>query len=174
VSASRALASIFLLGAAACGPPPDFTVRGMDVYVETDASFAGRADLPARLESTVDAALRYWGGDWRDLQDVTVTLAGAQYVPCGGNASSLGCYENGEIRVSTRDPGIGTFHCVEQTVLVHEVGHAVIGDPLHTDPRWMGLDPVADELAGRRGYTESGEVECTIWLSVWRHPIGSR
>jgi hypothetical protein len=173
VSVLRALATIVFLLAAACGPPPDFTVRGTDGYVETDASFAARADLPSRIESTIDTALWYWGGDWSDLRGASITLVGEQYVPCGGNASSLGCYENGEIRVSTRDPGIGTFHCVEQTVLVHEVGHAVIGDPLHTDPRWMLLEPVAHLLAGRTGYTDSGEVECTIWISVWRHPIGT-
>ncbi|HSN90017.1 MAG TPA: hypothetical protein VLS93_02215 [Anaeromyxobacteraceae bacterium] len=174
MSVWRALATIILLGAASCGPPPDFSVRGTGVYVESDAPFARQGDLPARLESTIDAALRYWGGDWIDLRGTTITLVGAQYVPCGGQASSLGCYEHGEIRVSTRDPGIGTFQCVEQTVLVHEIGHAAIGDPQHTDPRWMDLEPVADELRGRTGYTESGEVECTIWVSVWRHPLGTR
>lgn len=143
------------------------------MIVQSDAIFAHREDLPARIESTLDAALLYWGGGWEDLERVTVTLSGAQHVACGGSASALGCYEDGEIRVSTTDPGIGAFRCVEQTVLVHEVGHAVIGDRLHTDPRWMALDPVAAALDGRIGYTEDGEVACEIWVSVWRHPLGT-
>jgi hypothetical protein len=43
---------------------------------------------------------------------------------------------------------------------------------MHHDARWMELDPVADALRGRRGYTPDGEVDCVIWLSVWRHPRG--
>jgi hypothetical protein len=57
---------------------------------------------------------------------------------------------------------------------VHEVGHAVLGDALHDDPRWMELEPVAERLAGRRGYARHGERECVIWVSVWRHPHGRR
>lgn len=169
----RAPLAAALLAAAACGPSPDFFVHGTGVIVRSDAVFAQREDLPARMESTMETALRYWGGDWRDLEGVVVTLSGAQHVACGGAASALGCYEDGEIRVSTTDPSIGSFHCVEQTVLVHEIGHAVIGDRLHTDPRWMLLDPVAAVLGGRRGYTEDGEIECQIWVSVWRHPLGT-
>ena len=45
---------------------------------------------------------------------------------CGDHAGAFGCYD-GDIRVTTRDPSF-PFSCVEQTVLVHEVGHAVIGD----------------------------------------------
>lgn len=162
---------VLLLAAAACGPRPDFFVRGVAVVVESDASFARSEDLPSRVETTIDAALRYWGGDWGDLAGSTVSLSGSQHVSCGGLESAIGCYEDGEIRVSTRDPGIGAFHCVEQTVLVHEIGHAVIGDRMHADPRWMQLDPVADALGGRTGYTETGEIDCVIWLSVWRHPL---
>jgi hypothetical protein len=162
-----------LAGLAGCarGTAPDFYVHGTGVVVDTQAPFAHRPDLPARIESTMGAALQYWGGRWSDLAGSTVTLAGSQHVMCGGSASSLGCYD-GDIRITTVDPGIGTFSCVEQTVLVHEIGHAVIGDPNHEDPRWMELEPVADALAGRTGYAADGETDCTIWLSVWRHLRG--
>jgi hypothetical protein len=162
---------------AACGggrgQGPDFLVRGVGVVVETDAPFAQRSDFPARVEDTIDVALEYWGGSWSDLEGSTLTLVGAPSVKCEGKggAGALGCYD-GDIRVSTRDPGIGTFSCVEATVLVHEVGHAVLGDTMHDDPRWMEMDEVAAALSDRRGYSDAGEVPCIIYPSVWRHPLG--
>lgn len=156
---------------AACEPvAPDFDVRGVGVFVQTDAPFAQHPELPSRVESTLHVALRYWGGDWRALQGRTITLGGAS-VTCNGVEGALGCFD-GDIRVATVDPGLGTFQCVEQTVLVHEVGHAVIGDRLHEDPRWMEFDAVAEALAGRVGYTTDGEVDCDLSVSVWRHPNG--
>ena len=47
--------------------------------------------------------------------------------------------------MTTRDRSDGTFSCVEETVLVHEIGHAVIGDADHTDPRWMEMDGLSEE-----------------------------
>ncbi len=171
---ARSVAVAVGLLAASCGGgrEPDFYVHETGVVVASDVPFASRRDLPARLESTVAAALAYWGGDWRALRGRTITLSGAARVTCAGGEPSLGCYD-GTIRVTTSDPGLGPWACVEQTVLVHEVGHAVLGDPLHEDPRWMQLEPVGDALAGRTGYTATGEVGCTIYLSVWRHPLGS-
>ncbi len=160
--------------AASCdGRQADFYVRDTAVVVNTSAAFASRPEFPARIESTVAVALAYWGGNWKDLRGTTITLSGEPYVSCRGNPRALGCYD-GDIRITTADPSFGTFRCVEQTVLVHEIGHAVIGDPLHEDPRWMDLEPVADALSGRVGYTGDGEADCTIFVSVWRHPLGTR
>lgn len=167
---SAALALLALASAPGCGAPPGFALHGARVLVATDAPFAQQADLPGRVESTLDAALRYWGGGWDALEGVSIELTAETSVACGG-VQALGCWD-GDIRITTRDPGAGTFHCVEQTILVHEVGHAVLGDPLHLDPRWMRLEPVRDALAGRRGYTGDGVVECVLFPSVWRHPPG--
>jgi len=157
----------------ACGSPatpqrPDFVVHDTLVYVHSDATFARRADLPARVESTIEAALTYWGGSWEELAGRSVTLEGAALVACDGVPSASGCFD-GDIRVSTSDLGT-TFSCVEQTELVHEVGHAVIGDAAHLDPRWMDFTPVADALGGRVGYADEAEVDCPIVVGVWRHP----
>ena len=170
---TRAVAFALLGGFAACGngnddPPPDFFVRGVGVVVSSSAPFASKADLPARIESTLGVALAYWEGDWSALEGRTITLEGDRYVPCAGAPAAVGCYD-GNIRVSTQDAGF-TFRCVEQTVLVHEVGHAVIGDPHHTDPRWMDFASVTQTLAGRTGYSAEGEVPCQLWVSVWQHP----
>jgi hypothetical protein len=162
---------IAFVATACSGDAPDFYLHDTAVRVDTDAPFAHAPEFPSRLESTIDAALAYWGGDWAILRGREITLSGASYVSCRGTDRALGCYD-GDIRVSTSDPGIGAFQCVEQTVLVHEVGHAVIGDRLHEDPRWMELEPVQDALRGRVGYSADGEVECAIYVSVWRHPLG--
>ena len=174
-NAGRRAASLALLGGlVACGsrvePVPDFRVRGAAIVVNSSAPFALQADLPARIESTVDVGLAYWGGNWRILDGMTITLEGDRYVDCGGMGGAIGCYD-GDIRVSTQDASI-TFSCVEQTVLVHEIGHAVIGDPNHLDPRWMDFASVTQDLTGRTGYSEDGVVPCQLWVSVWQHPPG--
>ncbi len=169
---SQSLALLALVAAGCGGQPADFYVHDTGVVVHTSAPFASRPEFPSRIESTIAAALAYWGGDWSAMRGRTVTLSDEPYVSCGGKQSAIGCYD-GDIRFTTADPLIGTFHCVEQTVLVHEIGHAVIGDPMHEDPRWMELEPVQAALSGRVGYTSNGEADCTIYVSVWRHLLGT-
>jgi hypothetical protein len=165
------VALVALVAAAACGSGEEFSLHGARVVVATDAPFAREPDFRGRIESTVDVALSYWGGSWDDLDGALIELTGAPSVSCGG-VPSLGCWD-GEIRITTQDPGMGTFACIEQTTLVHEVGHAVVGDPLHEDPRWMSFDAAAQKLAGRVGYTTDGVTECILYPSVWRHPLGT-
>ncbi len=164
-------AALGALALAGCGEDPAaFRVRDAAVVVRSDAPFTQREDFPGRVESTVAAALRYWGGDWSDLAGARIVFEGDPRVACGGIAGAVGCYD-GEVRVSTQDAG-ATVPCVEATVLVHEIGHAVIGDAGHADPRWMDFESLADELAGRPGYGGSGPEICALAPSVWRHPPG--
>jgi len=174
-SPTSVLPALLAAGLAACAQPdraPDFQVRGLGVVVATDAPFAVRPDLPARIESTVQASLDYWGGSWEQLAGATLTLSGAEAVACG-DGQALGCWD-GDLRVTTRDPGAGTISCVEATVLVHEVAHAVIGDADHSDPRWMRMEELSASLSGRVGYAAGGEVPCQVAASVWRHPLNAR
>ena len=99
---------------------------------------------------------------------MTIALQDGRYVECAGAPGAIGCYD-GNIRVSTQDAGF-TCSCVEETALVHEFGHAVIGDPGHLDPRWMDFASLTQDLAGRVGYSADGEVPCLVWASVWQHP----
>jgi hypothetical protein len=170
------LAALGLLVASGCASTdaatPDFQVRGVGVMVNSVAPFTRHQDFPARVESTIDAALAYWGGSWAALNGKTITFDGDQHVACEGNLEAIGCYD-GSIRVSTSDLGTA-FDCVEETVLVHEIGHAVIGDPDHTDPRWMDFTALQQDLAGRPGYDAQGETSCRLYPSVWRHPPAQR
>lgn len=173
IGARIALLAALLAGCGgAAAPVPTFTVRGASIVVDSDAPFTQQADFPERLESTLDVALGYWGGGWGDLDEVTITFTDAPHVACGSQGAALGCHEGRDIRLTVRDPGAGELACVEQTVLVHEVGHAAIGDPSHRDPRWMELEPLVEALGSRAGYTREGRVACDLYLSVWRHPLG--
>lgn len=151
---------------------PDFAVRGVAVVLNTSAPFARRADFPARLESTIEAALQFWQGSWDDLDGTTIILEDSQYVACSGSAShALGCSEPGSIHITTRDPTLSTWLCVEQSVLVHEIGHAVVRDSNHDDARWMDFVPVLQSLEGRDGYTETETTSCPLYVNVWRHRL---
>lgn len=161
--------AIAVLGISACGGLTEgFQVRDTLVTVRTDAAFTRSADFPARVESTLAAALDYWGGSWSDLAGSAIVFEGAAHVECGSNGPSTGCYD-GDIRVTTQDAGL-TVSCVEATVLVHEVGHAVIGDAAHEDPRWMDFASLAGALDGRAGYSADGPTACVPVANVWRHP----
>jgi hypothetical protein len=155
-------------GAGAGAERPELDVRGVSIVVNSTAAFTRSADFPARVESTVDAALRYWGGDWSDVAGRTITFEGERNVRCNGHDGAVGCFD-GDIRVTTRDVSF-TYSCVEETALVHELGHAVIGDPHHTDPRWMDFSAVLRDLQGRPGYAEDGPAACRLYLSVWQRP----
>ncbi len=167
--AGRTIALLVLGALTACSDPaPAFHVRSTGIVVHSDAPFTRQADFPAQVETTLDAALKYWGGGWDQLAGKNITFEGGQRVSCGGTTGATGCYD-GEIRISTQDAG-ATVYCVEETSLVHEVGHAVIGDPDHTDPRWMDFSSLLRDLDGRPGYGDQGDAPCRISLSLWRHP----
>ncbi len=171
-----ALATLAACAGESAGELPDSQVRaidvaGLEVVLQTRAPFASAPDFPARLESTVVAALRYWGGAWTHVDGRSVTLVDDPSVPCG-DVRALGCFDR-NILLTTHDPGTGTIPCIERSVLVHEIGHVVLGDPLHTDPRWMELDSLAEELSGRTGYAQDGAIACDVFPSVWRHPAGT-
>ncbi len=160
-------AAIAGCGGGANGSGADFAVRQTAIVVNSTADFTKRSDFPARIESTVDAALKYWGGSWAQLDGRSITFEGDRFVACGNTSSAIGCFD-GNIRVSTRDVAF-TYSCVEATALVHEIGHAVIGDPDHTDPRWMDFGAVIDALQTEAG----GDSGCSIYPSVWRHPASA-
>ena len=163
-----ALALASCTASATTGDQPDFAVRDVAVVLRSSEPFTRAADFPGRVESTLEAALEYWGGSWDDLAGRSITFEGSQTVTCGNHSGAFGCFD-GDIRLSTRDPAF-PFSCVEQTVLVHEVGHAVIGDASHQDPRWMDFEALMSRLNGRRGYTANGEADCQLFISVWQHP----
>ena len=172
----RRSAASLAVALAACGgetaQQPQFAVQGVSVSVRTDAAFTAHPDFPSRVEKTLDVALQFWGGSWSDLEGARLVFEAGDHVACTGETGATGCYEDHQISVPTSDVAF-PYYCVEETALVHEVGHAVIGDPDHTDPRWMDFTPVMQALQGLQGYSGTSEVPCPIFVSVWRHPPNS-
>ncbi len=168
---SFAVASALAVAAACGGAPSAFEIHGTTVVVRSGAEFTRQADFPSRVEKTVGVALTYWGGTWDDLAGKTISFLGTAGVPCPGKPAAIGCYD-GDIRVSTQDVG-AEVPCVEETALVHEIGHAVIGDRAHDDPRWMDFEALVPELAGLPAYGPHADGTCRIAVDVWRHPPGT-
>ena len=163
---------------AARPPPPveqpDFAVRDVAVVVRSEEPFTRATDFPARVESTLEAALDYWGGAWSDLAGRSITFEGKpdrhlrRTTPERSAATTA---------TSGSPPAIPAFpfSCVEQTVLVHEVGHAVIGDAAPRGPALDGLRS-RDGEAGRAAAATPATAESRLQAlpSVWQHPPDRR
>jgi hypothetical protein len=118
------------------------------------ASFARDAEFPARLERMMRLGARYWSGSddltpWRawDLR-----FEGTAF-NCGSlEGRALGCTDqaNHTMAVSTKDPASFLYKwsvpCVELTEVIHEMGHAYLGDHDHRDPRWRRFGPLFEKV----------------------------
>lgn len=135
--------------ALACGGPPEKHIasfaldQGATVRVESTAPWAGSPSLRGDIATIVAASLRYWRGMNLDGWTIEIT-DGPVDCPFAHEGQANGCSIGAERRilVSTMayvDTGSGEpiqAKCPEQTVLIHEIGHAIISDIRHTDPRW--------------------------------------
>jgi hypothetical protein len=121
----------------------------LDVELPADRSNPTWLSDPAVVERTItaaDTAARVWGGSPGDLDGYTIHL---RHGYLGGNrvghTTTIPILGGGDIEVSV----LSGPSCVEATVVSHEVGHVVIGDGDHGDPRWRDVgfwDRVAAEL----------------------------
>ena len=164
------LASSAIL-ASCVGGTSELVVHNTALVVRSDAAFTHSADLPQRFESTVQAALTYWGGTWNDLSGTTVTLEGNQHVECNGASGAISAAMPAARFASPRAirasaPGTASRRPSSFT----SIGHAVIDDPEHEDPRWMDFEAVAQALSGRPGH----DGDCKLYPSVWRHVLARR
>jgi hypothetical protein len=171
-------ASLAVLVLVGCGlPPPDLDLPAATLPVDAQTStldlpgggwiavafdestghlpgWTHARDFSARLLLDLDVSARYWGGSIRDLAGWTVVLRGGFQVACLGASSvgGVGFWGCAHQTGSWIDLAAGETVSVEQTALIHEVGHAVLfsrrgdGDDCHTDPRWQDFGPVAAEL----------------------------
>jgi hypothetical protein len=109
-------------------------------------------DLRERTLAAADVAAIAWGGNLTSTDDTTVAFSTDHYLSCAGSLA-LGCntasYDLLELReahrieisVWSRPTDLVTqaqvlLPCVEASILAHEIGHSVIGDDDHRDPRW--------------------------------------
>ena len=100
-------------------------------------SWLSDPQLTERTSAAADAAARIWGGSAEDLDGWTVRLVGARVESCGGHhLGGCGCAESASLGGGTVRVFPEFAPCIEGTILAHEVGHVIIGDDGHTDPRW--------------------------------------
>jgi hypothetical protein len=143
--------SVVLLSLSACGgssgpgpPTPRSSSSGSSspIRVEDGTAGAGPAwvSTPGLVDDTIrvaDIAVTAWGGPPRALSGWTVRYVIRGTAP-GCPALALGCTQaaNRLVQVAA-EPYLA---CPAASALAHEVGHVLIGDPGHTDPRWDSPD----------------------------------
>lgn len=128
------------------------------VFHSEGLTTAGALD-PARVDRVVDAAARYWGAeDGRVLDGWVLDLWD----------HSIDTFSVGRTHLDAHyiEVDATVAPCLEATALVHEVGHAIIGDPNHADPRWSHdrMRPLADEL---EAWIPRGEPSCPCDMAYW-------
>lgn len=149
------LAALTLLMAAACGgpeAPAAVAFPGSATIGEAHGArvvAVPRAEFPiettgllAEVERSIEVGAEVWGVDDGVLSGWTIAFQGGWF-PCqtaAGAEWTWGCTYPAH-RLVYAAPDDGPLRC-RSSVLVHEIGHVVIGDPAHTDPRWV-------EAAGR-------------------------
>lgn len=123
-----------------------YCMDDVGVYVESAQPWMHAADTEQRIRRALDISASYWGSP--SLAGVRVHFMDGN--ACGGAGGGCTTYYDPEGWTLSSDhyitkrvefdvtQGVGLGHCVESTPLAHEVGHAVLGDPTHEDPRWAG------------------------------------
>ena len=134
---TRALALALVLAAAGCGGPPQLSVR-----IESIQPWALRADAESRILGVADRAARFWGAAGLDDLNGYVVLVRDPPLDAYCLARVGGCtwIERRRIVISATEPVLGMrVKCAENTVLPHELGHAILRTWDHDDPRWALL-----------------------------------
>jgi len=135
--ARAALLACALLALAACDQWfCDFESHGACIEFTADTPDLEAARL--RVDALLDRELPFWGlsslGGWRiQFRDTTDH-------PCYLASSSEGCTDYLEKTISVRVPPTSQG-CFEASELLHELGHYALGDPMHSNDLWKGVDP---------------------------------
>lgn len=152
---------------AACGgaEPP---LQVVNAAGSPSAAWLEDPNLGARTRTVARIAADRWGG--ADLDGWTVRFV-ARIEACGSATSSgleiVGCtrprWRTIDVRV---DPG---SPCVENTALLHEIGHVALpDDPGHLDPRWMSAPFWSALLADVERAIGAGDATCAEDVAAWR------
>jgi hypothetical protein len=101
------------------------------------------AAAQARVDALLERELPFWGlaslSGWR-IQFRT-TLERTCYLA----AESEGCTDYLEKTISVRVPPL-VGSCFEASELLHELGHYSLGDPMHSNGAWRGVEPAFSRM----------------------------
>ena len=131
---------VLVIFSAACGggdrstTPLAVTLDGPVAPYAPD--YLSAPDLAERVSAVVADAARVWGASAAALDGYRIALEQRPF-DCGRDGVTadhiIGCTWLDRRLIQVLALGSG---CPEATVIAHEVGHAVIGDSGHSDPRW--------------------------------------
>lgn len=110
---------------------------GIGFYADPECPEWTRApDLPVRLDAVARVVAQHVDADPADLRGYVVVFRATDRVPCEDTAEAFGCAHAADrwIEATCIDAG-----CAEASILAHELLHAWLFDPEHTDPRWATL-----------------------------------
>jgi len=136
----RRFALILLVAAAAplssCAPwRCDFESHGACIEFTYDpGSFQA---VKARVDRLLDLELPYW--NLHALHGWRVQFRTSQDYPCYFANRNEGCTDYVAKTISVR-VGPTTIGCFEASELLHELGHYALGDPMHSNPLWQGVE----------------------------------
>jgi hypothetical protein len=98
---------------------------------------ADLADAQRRTDRLLELELPYWGlstlSGWR------VQFRESADYPCYMVERNDGCTDYVKNTISVRVPHDATG-CFEAAELLHELGHYDLGDPMHSNPAWGGVE----------------------------------
>jgi len=113
----------------------DFESHGACIEFETDPPDLAQAQQ--RMDRLLELELPYWGlanlGGWRIQYRDTASY------PCYLADRNDGCTDFVDQTLSIRLPP-DAASCFEAGELLHELGHYRLGDPMHSNPAWAGVD----------------------------------
>jgi hypothetical protein len=90
-----------------------------------------------RVDRLLELELPYWG--LASLDGWRIQFRDTAEYPCYVAARNDGCTDYIEQTMSVRVPP-DAKGCFEAAELLHELGHYELGDPMHSSPRWDGVD----------------------------------
>ncbi len=94
-------------------------------------------DAQRRVDALLGRELAYWGIS--NLDGWRVQFRESAEYTCYFAARNEGCTDYVEHTLSVRVPP-GSMGCFEAAELLHELGHYELGDPMHSNPSWRGVD----------------------------------
>jgi hypothetical protein len=95
------------------------------------------AAAKARVDALLDRELPFWG--LSSLSGWRIQYRTSLYHPCYLAAENEGCTDYLDKTLSVRvNPTAGD--CFEAAELLHELGHYALGDPMHSNATWLGVE----------------------------------
>jgi hypothetical protein len=113
----------------------DFESHGACIEFTTNPGDMAAAQ--ARIDRLLELELPFWNlhslGGWR------IQLRDSEKYDCYLATRNEGCTDYLNHTISVRVPP-DSEGCFEASEILHELGHYALGDPVHANPVWAGVD----------------------------------